>query len=153
MSAIRSCSCAPMAFFRFRAKGSIPVSRSRSRLSRRAARTWSPREAPGSGIGSALIRGVRSPTVLDHGPLGASFPLELPRVAVEDQAQPLEGEPRLVVVDLRAERRDEPGPSSGGDDGGVASQLLLDPLDDPLDLRGFAEYQAGLHGVDRAPAD
>src|SRR5919201_4303284 len=115
-----------------RANGSTPAKRSRSSFSRRAARTsWSrPPCSPPSGW-----------------PVGSTTSLIPAGVLLVDQPEPLQGEPRLVVVDGLAEREDRLGQPSGDHHGGAAAELLLHPLDHPVDFRGGAEQQPGLDAL------
>src|SRR5439155_9129052 len=88
------------------ANGSTPRARRRSSASRRAARTLSPRP-----VGSLIRIGV----------------------AVEDDAQALECEPLVVVVDRVAIGHHDRGEPTGRDHGG-RTDLLLDSFDDAVHL-------------------
>ena len=71
------------------------------------------------------------------------------RVSFEDDAEPLEREPLVVVVDRRAVRHHDRGAPPGRDDR-CRTELLLDPLHDPVHLRRRSEHEAGLDGLDGA---
>src|SRR5215207_7820397 len=71
-------------------------------------------------------------------------------VAVPDDAQPMEGQPRLVALDGLAGLQHRPGQAAGGDHGGVAAQLGHHAADEAVDLAGEAPDGPGLealHGV------
>ena len=78
-------------------------------------------------------------------------------VALEDQPQADQGQPRLVGVDDADLVDDQRGEAAGGDDGdrlGVAGrQLRGHPPGDALDLAGEAEDDAGLQRLDGVLAD
>ena len=73
-------------------------------------------------------------------------------VALEDDAQPVQGQPRLVVLDRVRVRGDERAEAAGGHDGG-RPELLLEAPAQPVDLAGEPVDDARLDRLDRRPAD
>src|SRR5205085_6405181 len=109
-----------------RAKGSTPRARSRSSFWRRAA-TASASLPWASSCSESAASLPASPSS------GDSFIAD--RVPLEDEPEPFEREPRLVVVHRGAVGDDELGQAAGGDDRGLP-ELLGDPFDHPVHHRG-----------------
>src|SRR3989442_7408772 len=97
------------------AKGSIPLSRKRFRLSLRARRTSASRPLP-SPSSSLILR----------------------RALLEDEPEPFQGQRGVVMVDAVARRNDHPRKAARCHHRRVAAQLLLHPFDHPVDLGGRA---------------
>src|SRR5687767_2460371 len=74
-------------------------------------------------------------------------------VAIPDDAQPLEGQPRIVLGDGAARLEDRRGEATSRDDDGFAIQLFCDLGDDAVNLAGEAEHGAGAHRLYGAAAD
>src|SRR5262249_41139041 len=73
-------------------------------------------------------------------------------VPLEHDPKPVEGEPRLIVLDRARERQDEVGEASGGDDGAV-TELGSEPIDERVDLAREAVDGTRLHRLHRRLAD
>src|SRR3990170_5707898 len=122
-----------------RANGSTPRARRRSRLSRRAFRTSRSRPPASSASPDA---GSREVSLM----VGAD-------VALEDQAQTLEREPLVVVVDGLAERNEQRREPARGDDLRVDLELLADPTDHAVGLGRRSVDEGRLDGLDRVLPD
>src|SRR6266536_1466739 len=146
----RRTSAASASLAKFSAKGGTPRAFSRSSVSRRAATTLDRRPRSSSG---SWPEGPVSWVVPDSSGCSSGGSGIRAGVPVEDQTEPLEREPRLVVVDPLAVRGDDLRQAAGDDDRGVAAQLLLHPLHDAVDLGGGAEHEPGLQRVDRVLSD
>src|SRR4029450_6958288 len=83
----------------------------------------------------------------------ASSGIGRPDVALEDQAEALEREPRVDLIDELTVGAPLRGEASGGDDRGAAPELLADALDHPVGLRSGPEEQAGRGRRRGVPAD
>src|SRR3569833_1435810 len=143
--------------------GSTPLSRSRSTLSRRM-RNSSGRSscdsftngtatAPSHALANAFTC-HRLGSVITRG--AAVLLRRDADVALVDQAQADQSQPRLVRVDGAGLVQDEGGQAAGGHHGDlfrVVGQLLRHPLDHAVHLAGEAEDDARLQRLDRALAD
>src|SRR6266508_94580 len=72
--------------------------------------------------------------------------------AVEDEPQPVQGQPGVVVLDCLAGVEHRIGQPAGGHHGGVAAELGHGAPDQSVDLAGEPEHDAGLQALDRVLA-
>src|SRR5712692_1315897 len=73
-------------------------------------------------------------------------------ISLVHDAEALEGEPGLIVLDGAGVRHDQLRQPAGGDDR-RHSELALEPIDDRVDLTTEAVHRARLDGLDRRLAD
>ena len=105
---------------------------------------------PGLEVGELRRRGRRRERRPRSG-TGSSRSSHTP-VLLEDEAQAVEREPRLVLGDGPRVRRDDRGQPAGGDDRGLAD-LVDHAVGDAVDLGGEAVERAGLDRLDGVLAD
>src|SRR4051812_23826216 len=133
----------------------IPVIKTRMRLLR-ASRPVCPtvrkaRPGPASPSGQA---GACTPFGSVHAATTLIIRADEPSglVAFEDDAQTVQREPRLVVLDRAGERHDQLGETTGRDHG-ARTELGDEAVDDRVDLTAEPVDHAGLDRLDRRLAD